>query len=76
LLDAETQRYLPPAALAERFERAGVNGDRPVVTYCGGGIAATTDAFALSLLGRDDVQVYDGSLAEWANDPARPMEVG
>ena len=47
-----------------------------MITYCGGGIAATVDAFACALLGKTDVAVYDGSLSEWASDPARPMEVG
>jgi thiosulfate/3-mercaptopyruvate sulfurtransferase len=47
-----------------------------VVTYCGGGIAASSDALALALLGRDDVAVYDASLSEWAADPSLPMERG
>ena len=34
----------------------------------------SSDAFVLTLLGRDDVAVYDASLSEWANDPAMPME--
>ena len=45
-----------------------------VLTYCGGGIAATADAFALVLLGHDDVGIYDNSLSEWANDHSLPME--
>jgi thiosulfate/3-mercaptopyruvate sulfurtransferase len=52
-----------------------VDGDRTVV-YCGGGISATVDVFALAVLGRDDVQLYDGSLTEWTADPALPVEVG
>ena len=44
-----------------------------MITYCGGGIAATSDAFVLTLLGHHDVAVYDGSLNEWAADPANPM---
>ena len=47
-----------------------------MTTYCSHGFAATVVAFALSLLGQDDVAVYDGSLAEWAADPARPLETG
>ena len=74
LVDPETNRFLPVESLRKRF--VGVL-DRPrVVTYCGGGIAATFDAFALALLGRDDVAVYDGSLVEWASDPERPLDVG
>ncbi len=68
-------RFLPPAALRERF--ADVL-DRPgrKITYCGGGIAATSDALALALLGETDVAVYDGSMAEWTADPSLPLEVG
>lgn len=46
------------------------------IAYCGGGISATVDAFALKLVGRTDVQVYDGSLSEWAREESLPMEVG
>ncbi len=44
-----------------------------VITYCGGGIAATSVALALAILGRDDVKVYDASLTEWAANPMLPM---
>jgi thiosulfate/3-mercaptopyruvate sulfurtransferase len=71
LVDADTGRYLPLDELRERF--ADVLRRPRVVTYCGGGIAATSDAFALTLLGHEDVAVYDGSLTEWAADPALPL---
>jgi thiosulfate/3-mercaptopyruvate sulfurtransferase len=45
-----------------------------VITYCGGGIAATSVALALDMLGHKDVKVYDASLTEWAADSALPME--
>jgi thiosulfate/3-mercaptopyruvate sulfurtransferase len=45
----------------------------PVVVYCGGGVAACGVALALTLAGRSDVAVYDGSLSEWAADPELPM---
>ncbi|MBV9836220.1 MAG: sulfurtransferase, partial [Alphaproteobacteria bacterium] len=55
----------------------GIDGAKRVVNYCGGGIAATGDAFVLvALLGHDDVAVYDASLQEWATDPSLPMSVG
>jgi thiosulfate/3-mercaptopyruvate sulfurtransferase len=47
-----------------------------VITYCGGGIAATSVALALAMLGYDRVKVYDNSLTEWAADPLLPMETG
>ena len=46
-----------------------------VITYCGGGIAATSVALALEMLGHKGVRVYDASLTEWAADPELPMEV-
>jgi thiosulfate/3-mercaptopyruvate sulfurtransferase len=45
-----------------------------VLAYCGGGIAATSAALALEMLGHRNVAVYDASLTEWAADPALPME--
>ena len=45
-----------------------------LITYCGGGIAASSDAFVLTLLGVTNIAVYDGSLLEWAADPSLPME--
>jgi thiosulfate/3-mercaptopyruvate sulfurtransferase len=74
LLDPVTQRFLPREELARLF--AGILVKPSVVTYCGGGIAATADAFALTLLGHRNVSVYDGSLNEWASDRTLPLEVG
>ena len=76
LVDPETHAYLSDETLRARFASAGALDARRVVTYCGGGIAASSDAFALALLGRDDVAVYDASLSEWAADPSLPMEQG
>ena len=50
--------------------------DRPVICYCGGGISATCDAFALVRLGHEDVAVYDGSMNEWVRDPSLPIDEG
>jgi thiosulfate/3-mercaptopyruvate sulfurtransferase len=76
LVDPRTHAYLPLDTLREKFAAAGALDAGRVVTYCGGGIAASSDAFVLALLGRDDVAVYDASLSEWATDPAMPMETG
>ena len=43
--------------------------DEPVILYCAAGIAATSDALALTVLGHTNISVYDGSLNEWAADP-------
>lgn len=67
LVDRERRTYLTPEAL--RGVLAPALGAPRIVTYCGGGIAAASAAFALTLLGEDSVAVYDGSLNEWAADP-------
>lgn len=69
--------FRPKAELEALFAARGVAPGRRAIAYCGGGIAATGDAFALAaLLGRSDVAVYDNSMQEWANDPALPMVTG
>ena len=76
IIDRETGAYLSADVLAANFAEVGAAPARRVITYCGGGIAATSDALVLTLLGHEQVAVYDGSLSEWARNPAAPMEVG
>jgi thiosulfate/3-mercaptopyruvate sulfurtransferase len=73
LLDPKTHAFLPVPALRKLFQDAGVTNEKPVITYCGGGIAASSDALALTLIGAN-AAVYDGSLVEWTADPSLPME--
>lgn len=64
--------YKPAAELRRMFAPA-MNSPR-VMTYCGGGIAATSVALVLAMFGYENVQVYDASLGEWAQDASLPME--
>ncbi len=57
------QYLLPDDTLAKKFEQ-NMTGDR-LITYCGGGIAATLNACVAKLVGVKDVSVYDGSMSEW-----------
>jgi len=68
----ETGSYRSLDELASIFE-----GDRDgrAINYCGGGIAASSNAFVMTRLGFTDVAVYDGSLQEWTADPDNPMEI-
>jgi thiosulfate/3-mercaptopyruvate sulfurtransferase len=59
--------------LRRRFEAVGAFG-KQAFTCCGGGIAASADAFALILLGHLDVKLYDASHGEWAIDTTLPIE--
>lgn len=72
LLDAQG-RFLPADQLRAALDGVGALAANRVLCYCGGGIAATLDALALALAGHANVAVYDGSLQEWAADPALPM---
>jgi thiosulfate/3-mercaptopyruvate sulfurtransferase len=76
LVDPETNRFRAEADLERALEAAGALGETPVIAYCGGGISATVDLFALALLGRDEARLYDGSLTEWTRDETLPVEVG
>ncbi len=63
-------------ALRRALDAMGLLDAARVVTYCGGGISATVDAFACLLVGHGNVAVYDGSMAEWVRDESLPMETG
>ena len=60
------------AGLKAAFESAGVDLGQPVTTSCGSGITASVLLFALSLLGKDDTALYDGSWSEWGADADTP----
>jgi thiosulfate/3-mercaptopyruvate sulfurtransferase len=75
LIDPATNAFLPAVELRRRFEGIDAFG-KEVITYCGGGIAASADAFALVMLGHPQVKLYDASMSEWATDPTLPMETG
>ena len=69
----------PIAELRAAFESVGAaqDKDRRILVYCGGGIAASLDAFVLTaMLGHRNVAVYDNSMQEWSTDPSLPMEQG
>ncbi len=74
LLDDEF--FLPAEALAAVLSEQGMLAADEVITYCGGGIAATIDAFACLLCGQESIRVYDGSMSEWVQDSARPLREG
>ncbi|MGE0724575.1 MAG: sulfurtransferase, partial [Alphaproteobacteria bacterium] len=73
LVDPETDAFLPPDRLRAVFGAAGALDRERIVVYCGGGVAASCDALALALIGRE-AAVYARSLQEWAADPDLPME--
>lgn len=75
LQDAKTLEMLPPEKVAATFAGVGADKSKRILIYCGGGIAATLDAFLLHQLGYENIAVYDASMSEWAKDAALPIEV-
>jgi thiosulfate/3-mercaptopyruvate sulfurtransferase len=57
-------RYLPPAELRERLERAGASETGEFVAYCGSGVTACTLVLAAELAGLP-ARLYPGSWSEW-----------
>jgi thiosulfate/3-mercaptopyruvate sulfurtransferase len=76
LTDPQTRQLRSAEALTELFRGAGVALDRPIATSCGSGVTACALAFALHLIGRPDVAVYDGSWSEWGLPGETPIETG
>lgn len=72
LVDRETNALLPAHELRATFANALASSEH-IIAYCAGGIAAAADALALAVIGHTNVAVYDGSLNEWAADPALPL---
>ncbi|MBD8271266.1 sulfurtransferase [Pseudomonas fluorescens] len=70
-------RFLPAEQLRQRFA-AQLQG-RPaqeLVAYCGSGVTACHNLFALSLAGYPLGRLYAGSWSEWITDPAREIATG
>ena len=76
LVDPQSKTFTTLDDAAAKFAAAGIGKDRHIIVYCGGGISATVDLFLLHQLGFDDLTLYDGSMGEWAKDPALPIERG
>ena len=69
-----TQRFRSGEDLRTQLLRANVTRGKRMVCYDGSGIAATKLAFILTLLGHDDVGVYDGGWAEWGERLDLPVD--
>ena len=76
LTDLEKGCFKTSSECLEVFKRKGITQDSRILNYCGGGIAASLDAFVLFQLGYDDIEIYDNSMSEWATDENLPIEIG
>ena len=68
--------FRDPGDLRDRFARAGVDGQRRVVTSCGSGVTACILTLGLRMAGLPEGAVYDGSWTEWGGRSDTPVATG
>jgi len=69
-------RMKSPDELRAQYAALGVDAAERVACYCGSGVTAAHDIFALHLAGYPDALLYEGSWSDWSSDSARPIAVG
>ncbi len=68
--------FRSPEQLRALFERVGVDDTTVPIAYCGSGVTASLDVFALRLAGLGNARLYEGSWSDWVHDPTRPVATG
>ena len=72
-----TGRFLPAEQLKQRFaEKLAGRSPDALVAYCGSGVTACHNLFALALAGYPLGKLYAGSWSEWINDAQRGVATG
>jgi thiosulfate/3-mercaptopyruvate sulfurtransferase len=69
-------RFRSPDELRERFRAVGVDETTVPIAYCGSGVTASLDVFALKLAGLGNARLYEGSWSDWVHEPSRPVATG
>lgn len=73
--DKDKASFIGRSELQALSSEAGVKNDEDGIAFCNTGHWASIAWFGLSEIeGKKNVKLYDGSMAEWAADPARPVQ--
>lgn len=64
------------AGLVRSLEKVGVDGKQAIVLYCRSGHRAAQSYLTLRSLGYEQVEVFAGSMLEYAADPKAPIKQG
>jgi thiosulfate/3-mercaptopyruvate sulfurtransferase len=72
-IDSKTQKLKPKDEIAKLLKDAGIDPNKPAVTYCQSGGRASVSAFVLELMGGQQVRNYYRSWAEWGNADDTPV---
>lgn len=76
-VNAEDGTFKPAADLKKLYADAGVDGSKPIITYCRIGERSSHTWFVLKhLLGFENVRNYDGSWTEWGSAVRVPIVRG
>ncbi|MDQ8036139.1 MAG: sulfurtransferase, partial [Pedobacter sp.] len=70
---AEDGTFKPAAELKKIYAEAGIDGSKPVITYCRIGERSSHTWFALKKILGYDVRNYDGSWTEYGNSVGVPV---
>lgn len=73
-LVAEDGTFKSPDELKKIYADVGVDGSRPIITYCRIGERSSHSWFALKKLLGYDVKNYDGSWTEYGNSVGAPID--
>jgi thiosulfate/3-mercaptopyruvate sulfurtransferase len=75
LYSADYASFALPETIAALAQGAGLDEGEKNIVFCNTGHWASIAWFALSEVGGNkNTAMYDGSMAEWAADPARPIQ--
>lgn len=73
---ADDLRFHDANVLRERFAALGAGDAVEIIAYCGSGVNAAQEIFALELAGLRNARLYAASFSEWSRDLDLPIVTG